>query len=436
MSPVIPLAIKDLKLLVRDPMGMFFIIVFPILMGLFFGVINKSFASEPPKPIDVGIVDDDRSSYSARFISLLEKDEGVNLQKVERREAAEMVRNRKLLAYIILPKGFGETAGIMWASAPRIDIGIDPSRSAEGALLQGRIMQSMGRLVQDRFADPESMRAQVRKTAQATRNDPTIPATTRLALATFFTALDQFLGAIADSSQELDDEQVAGSAPQMQLADIHLENVQAELTERGKVLSRVRSPWDISFPSAMMWGIFGCVAGFATSMVRERTEGTLLRLNVAPIRRWQVLGGKGLACFASSSGVVVVMTLLGFALGLQVNSLLLLTVAIVCVSLSMVGLMMLMSVLGKTEQSVAGAGWAIIVVASMFGGGMIPLAFMPEWMLPLSSISPAKWAILALEGAIWRGFTFQQMLIPCGILLAIGMASFIAGLSILSRVRE
>ena len=38
MTAVIQMAIKDLRILFRDRLGAFFILVFPILMGLFFGL--------------------------------------------------------------------------------------------------------------------------------------------------------------------------------------------------------------------------------------------------------------------------------------------------------------------------------------------------------------------------------------------------------------
>jgi ABC-type multidrug transport system permease subunit len=58
---------------------------------------------------------------------------------------------------------------------------------------------------------------------------------------------------------------------------------------------------------------------------------------------------------------------------------------------------------------------------------------MPGWMQRISHLSPVKWGILALEGAIWRGFTMGEMLIPCAILLAVGVICFGGGGMILSR---
>jgi hypothetical protein len=38
-----------------------------------------------------------------------------------------------------------------------------------------------------------------------------------------------------------------------------------------------------------------------------------------------------------------------------------------------------------------------------------------------------------LEGPIWRGFNLAEMLVPCGILLVVGVLSFGLGVRILAR---
>ena len=64
---------------------------------------------------------------------------------------------------------------------------------------------------------------------------------------------------------------------------------------------------------------------------------------------------------------------------------------------------------------------------------LIPLVAMPEWMLAVSHFIPVKWGVLALEGAIWRGFDLADMLLPCGILLSVGLLGFGLGARTLSR---
>jgi len=63
----------------------------------------------------------------------------------------------------------------------------------------------------------------------------------------------------------------------------------------------------------------------------------------------------------------------------------------------------------------------------------MPLAFMPAWLRPFSNISPVKWGIFTLEGAIWRNFSPAEMISPCLILLGIGFSSFLLGVFMLRR---
>jgi len=177
-----------------------------------------------------------------------------------------------------------------------------------------------------------------------------------------------------------------------------------------------------------------CTSTFAISIVKERTHGTFERLRVGPIGRAHILGGKGLACFTTCLFITCVLYAgARLIFKMPVNNLSLLVPAVICTLLCFVGLMMFICTLGRTEQSVAGAGWATLMIMAMLGGGMIPLAFMPSWLRHFSHISPVKWSILAIEGAVWRKFTLTEMLTPCLILLAIGAAAFFLGVSLLRK---
>jgi ABC-2 type transport system permease protein len=70
---------------------------------------------------------------------------------------------------------------------------------------------------------------------------------------------------------------------------------------------------------------------------------------------------------------------------------------------------------------------------AMVGGGMVPLLFMPSWLRPFSQISPVKWSVFALEGAIWRNLRPTEMITPCLVLLAIGISAFSLGVIMLRR---
>jgi len=162
--------------------------------------------------------------------------------------------------------------------------------------------------------------------------------------------------------------------------------------------------------------------------VNERIRGTFLRLRLAPIPRRSILAGKALAAFLAA--ILTTGLLLGVGasvFGVRVTNPPELIAALLACAYCFVGIMMVVAVLGHSHQAVSGAGWAILLVMSMTGGGMIPLVAMPAWMQNVSNISLVKWGVLAIEGAIWRGFSWQEMALPLGILVAAGSVGFLIG---------
>jgi ABC-2 type transport system permease protein len=227
----------------------------------------------------------------------------------------------------------------------------------------------------------------------------------------------------------------ATGEPEMQLARIEAIDVTREIPKGSTeaLVRQLRSQWDISFPQAMMWGVLACAATFAVTIVRERKQGTFLRLQVAPVSRGHIVAGKATACFIAVLAVIAAMILLGTMLGMRPRSPALLLLASVSVAFCFAGVMILMSVIGKSEEAVAGAAWGANMLMAMFGGAMIPLVFMPGFMKSVSHFSPVKWSILGLEGAIWRGFTLSEMLPPCGALVLTGAVCLVIGTAVLSR---
>jgi ABC-2 type transport system permease protein len=437
MNQVLVMAIKDLRLLFRDKLGAFFIIGFPILMGIFFGMVmgGPSSGSDRAK-MKIAIVDLDQSTLSAKFISQLANNGSIELIETDFEPAKESVRKGQRLAMLVLTEGFGETAGIFWEKPPTIQIGVDPSRSAESAMLQGMILESIGQLAGQRMGDLSSMQDMVKKSREQLANDKSISSGNRLLINSFFSSLEGMTKSIEALQTDADDSSSSpvenGGFEFAKLESIDVSRKIDPASQAGQ-MKKIKSKWDISFPQSTMWGVLACAAGFAISIARERTQGTMMRLQIAPISQSSVLIGKALACFFSVMLVISFMVGLGLLLGMRPGSYPMLALAALCVASCFVGIMMVMSNLGKTEESVNGAGWAINMVMAMFGGAMIPVMFMPQFMKSLSILSPVKWGILAMEGAIWRDFSLSEMMLPCGILLGIGIAGIAIGTSMLNR---
>jgi ABC-2 type transport system permease protein len=415
MRAILALAIKDLQILIRVRAGLFFTFVWPFLVAILFGVMFSGSGRESSK-IGIAVVDEDASIGSADFISRLEKGGKFDILQTTRENATSLVRRGKRTAALVFPRGFGEALSrVFYGDPPRAEILIDPSRKAESAMMEGLLFQQAAEGMQKFFSDRTASQQMIHKALNDLGATPNIASQERESVGRFLGDLDKVLGSAPQQQAR------PGEASQWQPLKIEEKEIAPEQ-------SGPRNSFDVTFPQGIIWGIIGCVMTFGIGIVTERTHGTLARLQIAPLTRAQLLGGKALACFVSIFIVQAGLFIVGRAFfKVYPTSVMLLMLACISVSVAFVGIMMLVSSLGKTEQAAAGAGWAAILPMSMLGGGMVPLFAMPAWMKTASQFSPVKWAILALEGALWRGFTLQEMLLPCAILLAIGMACFLIG---------
>ena len=372
---------------------------------------------------------------SRKFIESLKKNEAVSIELANLEWARDGVRKGSRIGLVVLPKGFGDTAGILWSTPPQIQLGIDPSRLAEAGMIQGFVMEAMGSLVGERFRQPKQFKPLIEDAKKQLDSDYEVNPLTRRLMSNYFQSLETLMDSMAGIQVAEDSELSLKTGGNFQFADIQSLDISREIDPNSQAgqLQKLRSRWDISFPQAMMWGVLGCVAGFSISVARERTLGTMVRLQLAPLSRFQILAGKALACFIAVIGVIGMLTLLGMGLGMRPANFMALAVAAISIACCFVGIMMTLAVLGKTEQSVSGIGWAANMVMAMLGGAMIPVMFMPAFLQSASVVSPITWSILAIEGAIWRQYTMAEMVFPCLILIGIGATGFVIGTQVLSR---
>jgi ABC-2 type transport system permease protein len=367
MGAVWAIAAKDLRLLVRDRMGVFWALGFPLIMALFFGVISGGGGRAR---LSVAVDDQAKNEASRALVAGLEASPALEVEAMAREAARDQVRRGRRAAVVVIPAGFGAGG----AGAERVvEVGVDPARTAEAGLLRGVVQQEV-------------------------------------------------YAAVARTSPEARAALVAWRPPEVRFEAV------------ARDAARPATAFEVTFPSGILWGIIGCVATFAVAVVVEREKGTLARLRVAPIGDGHVLAGKALACFVACVAVVVVLvTVAHVVFGVRVARPELLALGAVCTAACFVGVMMLLSVVGRTERAVAGAAWGVMLPMSMLGGGMIPLIAMPAWMQVVSHASPVRWGIVALEGAIWRGYGTSDMIVPCAVLLLAGGVCFAVGAGVFAR---
>jgi ABC-2 type transport system permease protein len=366
MLAIVALAMKDLRLLLRNRGALFFTLVWPLIVAILFGLAFGGDGGGGMGRLRVVLVDLDRTAGSLAFVEHIGRVPAFDTDESRDEAAArELVRHGRRSAAIIVPAGYGDAAGTAFVGeSPRVLVVIDPSRRAERAIVIGELQRVAGE----------------RLVAQLNPGDATWQP---LVLGT-------------ESVQR------ASDAP--------------------------RNRYALTFAQGLLWAMVGCLMSFATALALERTQGTLVRLRASPMSPGAVLFGKGLACWIAMIVIATTLLALGaLGFGVRPESPGLLVVAVAVTAFACTGLMMLVASLGETMQTVSGAGWALMMPLMLFGGGMIPLFVMPAWMQRVGAFSPLRWGNLALEGALWRGFTAMEMVPALSVLVVVGTAALTIG---------
>lgn len=421
MNALFALAAKDIRLLLRNRAALFFTVAWPLLIALFFGVIfGGGSGSAKPK---VALVVQDQSAASERFAQSVLKLETLEVDRLDAAAAEQLVRQGKRTAAIVLPEGFGARSTQAFSGdPPEVGLWLDPSRRSERAMIEGMLMKLGAEAMFANISDPTARQRWLQDSRA--RLDQIEPES-RAAFSDFYDALDTMMATSQANADAQPDAGADADAPAAANTFVPIQIAEREVSvaRRGP-----RNGFAISFTQGMSWGLFGALMSFVTSLVLERIQGTWSRLRAAPLTSASLLLGKALACF-----IVMLVTLLliggagALLFGVVPHSLPKLLLAFVAATFAFTGLMMLLASLGKTVQGASGAAWAVMMPLAMVGGAMIPLFAMPPWMAQLSSVSPVKWAVLAIEGAIWRGFSLAEMATPVAILLATGAVCGLAG---------
>jgi ABC-2 type transport system permease protein len=424
IGAILALAKKDLVLLVRDRTGLAFTLGVPILFAVFFGTIFGG-DDDIESAIPLAVVDLDGSEWSEAFVARLERAEELGITRMDTREAASnAVRLGDYAAYVVIRPDFGRRLRAFFAGEPpEIELGVDPSRRAEAGMLEGVLTRYAVDGMVAMFTNPEVMLPTLRDLREGIRADPGAGVFERETVAVFYDHLDTFLAALDDEIEAA----VASAATDGTgtSAGVGFEPIRVVSADVAVGSDGPRTAYDFSFPQGIVWGLITTIMVFATSLVTERTRGTLVRLRMSPLGRIHMLLGKAVACFVTTTAVMVVLFAIGvLVFGIRPMSWPLLALAVICTSAGFVGVMLLLSTFGDNERTTSNIGWAVMMVMAMLGGGMIPLFTMPDWLRAASHVSPLKWAVLSIEGGLWRGFSLAEMLPACAVLLVVGAVCF------------
>ncbi len=186
-------------------------------------------------------------------------------------------------------------------------------------------------------------------------------------------------------------------------------------------------------PAWTIFGIFFIVLPLAGSIISERESGTLFRLKVMPVNHMTILAGKLVAfslvslvqfaiIFLASRYVLPLFGVEPFEPGSNLVAFFIVLLAVITAAN---GYGILLGTLCKTYEQVSMLAPVSIVIAAAFGGILVPVYALPDFIRPLSIISPLYWGqagfndLLLREGNLLSVLPEVSCLVTFGLLLCL-----------------
>lgn len=191
-------------------------------------------------------------------------------------------------------------------------------------------------------------------------------------------------------------------------------------------------------PAWSIFAMFFIVIPIAGNMIREREDGSLVRMKLIPGSYLSILCGK-LLFFV---GICVMQFYLMMAVGIYLMPLLGLPqlqlgvdhiaglVTAVCIGITATAYGILIGTLFKTPNQALNFGAISIVILSAIGGIWIPLEVMPEKIQIVGRLSPLSWGLDAINDIYLRNGNTALILpdiarlLVCGLLM-LGIAGWV-----------
>lgn len=383
---MIKLALKDLKLFVKDKRNMLLTFVLPIaLITLFAFAFGGAGKSKKEKKASMQISDLDKSPASRSAIQIFDTLENIQVKLVELSEAQGNIKKGSEACVLIIHKGFSDSLSV--GSKLPLELQYDEANEIQVGLLQESLVPTIASLPFN-IGDPKVVMK--RKFSGIIKNsDQATKANVDQISDDLFDQLSK--GIVQGDSQNTNPAAgfFEGSASMTKLMAAKKDNS----------LGLVQA---VAGTAVMM--LLFSVVGIGVSILEEKQEGTLKRLLYTPTNPINILFGKMLSANVISILQLAIMFLFaGLAFGLEILPHLgglVITIFTTAFACSAFGVFL--ASFAKSRQQVQGLSTLIILVMSAIGGSMIPLFIMPEFMQKAAVFSVNYWSIQSFYDLFWR----------------------------------
>ncbi len=376
--------IKEFLLVSRDKHALAALFIMPAVFILIMSLALKDVFNEEKALIEYAVVDHDNSLESYAIISKLRANKLMNEHNIS--ESYGKPKEEGVQFIVVIPKGFKNQFSQSDAnnSALQIEVASDIGQS-HLMLFKTQILSSV---MQTRL-DAVNLAQEMQHARQGK----------------------------SSSYQKI-------SFDEKKMMKVHY----AALEEGEKPTSTQQS-----VPSWIVFGLFFVIIPMSTIFISERKQNTLMRLSTMNVSLPVLFGGKIIPYMLINQLQVWVMIAVGMfvvplfgaaplTIGGDLSALFAVSVAL---SLSAIGLSILIATVVDSVEQATTIGGIINILLGAIGGIMVPKFVMPEFMREFANVSPMSWGLEGFLDVFLRRGTLNDVLYEVTGLLLFGLVSLL-----------
>lgn len=415
--------IKDVRILTRDKVGLTLMFVMPVVLAIVITAIqNSTFELVNDNKVPLLLCNKDTGDAGRQLVNAIRKIGMFDVKEVTSNESEKQITDRMhakdALVAIVVPLHFSATIS---AKAKNVsgralnEFGLQNDSSAKTATGIEPVLLYYHPVLQQSFR--ASIQGALRSALQIVEN--------KQILKSLYFSLNE-----KELPSSFEDEMM---------------NNQAGITEipvSRNGSRNIPNATQHNIPAWTIFAMFFIVISLGSSIVREKLNGSFLRLKTLPTSYLVALLSKQLAYLA----VTLVQTAAIFAIGAWLFPLIglpalnmpadktgLLIVAVIC-GWCAVSYAICIGVFAQTQEQANGIGAVSIVLLAAIGGILVPSFAMPASFQGIMKLSPLHWCLEAFYGLFLEGGKLKDVLL--NILPLLGITLLIQGITLVALKRK
>ena len=401
---------KELLLLLRDPGGLLLLLIMPAALIIVMALVQDApYRDYQEMKFEILIANQDKGSVGSKLIAGLKKNKSfivvdhIEGKPVEETQLKAQLKDGKYQMGIVIPED--ATASLVNTSNK----------------LANDMAEAMG-VTASLPVSKDSNSASIRLLF-----DPVVKPSFRSSL-NF--ALNQYITQVKTEILLQRMSTLNGSEKEAHI-DMNTMNVLAvneQSLDSGNQISPSMNSTQHNVPAWAIFGMFLIVVPLSGNMIRERDEGSALRIQLIPSANKKVGLGKIIFYIMVCMLQFFVMLLVGIfilpffdlpRLTLGTHAWTLLPIAF-AIAFAAVNYGYFIGSVFKTANQAMPFGAISIVLFSAIGGVWVPIEILPETMKKVALLSPLHWSLEGVNEVILRDSGWRGMLKPFGVLIGSG----------------